>query len=304
MNLVKCFMNPPTVHLIIQVTLQKPLTTTDAVMTRMPLLTLQTQIDLKACTLEKNVVNIKTVRNLPALLKIREQTVQTKNRDRKNMVAISALHTVSNLPALLKIREQTVQTKNRDRKNMVAISALHTVSCNKQSSIERNDTSVGNARDASVPPQTSLYIREFILVRNPTSATFVTNPLPSVQLLKHTNVFILERNLTNAKNVENHFLSCQHLKAIRKCILGRSLTNVRSVTDSLPTVPVSGDIRKLIELRNILAQIVVKTCISFHTLKAITDSILERTRTNAVSVTDPFPTMNYLEFIKKLILQK
>ena len=271
MNLVKCFMNPPTVHLIIQVTLQKPLTTTDAVMTRMPLLTLQTQIDLKACTLEKNVVNIKTVRNLPALLKIREQTVQTKNRDRKNMVAISALHTVS---------------------------------CNKQSSIERNDTSVGNARDASVPPQTSLYIREFILVRNPTSATFVTNPLPSVQLLKHTNVFILERNLTNAKNVENHFLSCQHLKAIRKCILEKSLTNVRSVTDSLPTVPVSGDIRKLIELRNILAQIVVKTCISFHTLKAITDSILERTRTNAVSVTDPFPTMNYLEFIKKLILQK
>ena len=113
MSLVKCFMNPPTVPFIIEATLQKPLTTTDAVRTRMPLLTHQTQIDLKARTLEKNVVNLKTVRNLPVCV-----------------------------PALLKIREQTVQTKNRDRKNMMTISALHTVSCNKQSILERIHTSV------------------------------------------------------------------------------------------------------------------------------------------------------------------
>ena len=57
-------MNPPTVHFIIEVTLQKPLTTTDAVMRRMPLLTHQTHIDIKAGTLEKNLLNLKTVRNL------------------------------------------------------------------------------------------------------------------------------------------------------------------------------------------------------------------------------------------------
>lgn len=175
-------------------------------------------------------------------------------------------------------------------------------------------------------------IAESTLQRTLTNVVFVANPLSAAQVLENIRKFmtktgflnvtkvldhsvhfptvnaitvlIKERNVTDVKNVANLFLHPQDLKYIREFILERDLTNVRSVTNPLPTVPVSGDIRKLIELRNILAQIVVKTCISFHTLKAITDSILERTRTNAVSVTDPFPTMNYLEFIKKLILQK
>jgi hypothetical protein len=132
---------------------------------------------------------------------------------------------------------------------------------------------------------------------------FVANPLPSAQILKHIKDFILGRSLTNAKSVENHFLSCQHLKAIRKFILERDLTNVRSVTNPLPTVPVSGDIRKPIGLRNIVVvQSVAKSYISFHTLEAITDSILERSPTNAMSVTDHLPTMHHIEGIRKLIL--
>ena len=62
--MVKCFMNPPTVPFIIEVTLQKPLTNSDAVTTRMSLLTRQIKIDIKARILEKNLVSLKTVRNL------------------------------------------------------------------------------------------------------------------------------------------------------------------------------------------------------------------------------------------------
>ena len=64
MSLEKCFMNPPTVYFIKEVTLQKPLITTDAVTTGMPLLTQQIKTDIKACTLEKNLVSLRTVRNL------------------------------------------------------------------------------------------------------------------------------------------------------------------------------------------------------------------------------------------------
>jgi hypothetical protein len=56
-------MNPQTVYFIKEVTLQKPPITTDAVVTRKPLLTHQTHIDIKAGTLEKNLLNLKTVRN-------------------------------------------------------------------------------------------------------------------------------------------------------------------------------------------------------------------------------------------------
>lgn len=55
-------------------------------------------------------------------------------------------------------------------------SSLHTVSCNKQSSLERHHIRVENAGNASVTPQASLSIREFILDRKPSSAMFVTNP--------------------------------------------------------------------------------------------------------------------------------
>ena len=63
MTLAKCFMTPPHVHFIEQVKLQKTVITTDAVVTGMPLLTHQTQVDMTACTLEKNLANLKTVRN-------------------------------------------------------------------------------------------------------------------------------------------------------------------------------------------------------------------------------------------------
>ncbi|XP_041911462.1 zinc finger protein 468-like isoform X4 [Arvicola amphibius] len=79
------------------------------------------------------------------------------------------------------------------------------VFCNKQSTLEGHHTNVGNAGNVSVPPQASSYIREFILERNPISATFVTNPISKVQVLKHIKDFILGRNLTNAKIVESHF---------------------------------------------------------------------------------------------------
>ena len=116
MNLVKCFMNPPTVHLIIQVTLQKPLTTTDAVMRRMPLLTLQTQIDTKVCTLEKTLANLKTVRNLSIYV-----------------------------PTLAKIKDSTLQGKNTSRMNMMTISALYIVSCKKQLTWKKSHINVGTA---------------------------------------------------------------------------------------------------------------------------------------------------------------
>ena len=64
MSLAKCFMTPPHVHFIEQVKLQKTLITTDAVIIGMTLLTHQIQIDMKACTLEKNLANLEAVRNL------------------------------------------------------------------------------------------------------------------------------------------------------------------------------------------------------------------------------------------------
>ena len=207
MSLEKCFMNPPSVHFIKEVTLQKPLIMTGAIRTRMLLLTHQTQIDTKVCTLEKNLASLKTMINLSTYV-----------------------------PTLTKIKDSALQGKNRSRINMMTISALHTVPCNEQSTLKRNPISVDTAVNTSVLPQASAYIREFILERNPTSAMFVKNPLTSVQILKHIKGFILERNLTNAKNAKSHLYSYLHLKAIREAILERSLTNVRSVTDPLPTV--------------------------------------------------------------------
>jgi hypothetical protein len=51
-------------HFIKEVTLQKLLITTDAVRTGIPLLTHQTNADIGASTLEKNLAYLKTVRNL------------------------------------------------------------------------------------------------------------------------------------------------------------------------------------------------------------------------------------------------
>ncbi|XP_057616168.1 zinc finger protein 793-like [Chionomys nivalis] len=55
---------PPHVYSIKQVKLQKSLVTTDAVITEMTPLTHPTQKDMKACTLEKNLANLNTLRNL------------------------------------------------------------------------------------------------------------------------------------------------------------------------------------------------------------------------------------------------
>ena len=96
----------------------------------------------------------------------------------------------------------------------MTVLTLHTVFCNNQSTLKRNHTSVGNARNVSVLLQVSLYIREFIMEINPTNATFVANPITSVQILEYIKDFTLGRNLTNAKNVESHFDSLQLLKAI------------------------------------------------------------------------------------------
>ncbi|KAK7809256.1 hypothetical protein U0070_025665, partial [Myodes glareolus] len=51
----------------------------------MPLLTHQTQTDMKACTLEKNLANLKT---------IKDSKLQRKNTGRENMMTIWALHIV------------------------------------------------------------------------------------------------------------------------------------------------------------------------------------------------------------------
>jgi hypothetical protein len=66
------------------------------------------------------------------------------------------------------------------------------------------------------------------------------------------------------------------------------------VTNPLPTLPVLGHTRKSILLKNtVVVQNVAGNFISFHTLENITDSILERSLTNAMSVTDPLPTMHH-----------
>ena len=208
MSLVKCFMNPPTVPFIIEVTLQKPLTTTDAVMRRMPLLTHQTQIDTKVCTSEKKTLaNLKTVRNLSICV-----------------------------PTFGNIKDSTLKRKSTSRMNMMTISALYIVSCKKQLTWKKSHINVGTAGNTSVPPQASVSIREFILERNLTNAIFVANPLISGQALKQIKHCIRQRNHTNAKKVESYLCSYLHLKAIREGILERSLTNVSSVTDPLPTV--------------------------------------------------------------------
>lgn len=113
MSLVKCFMIPLMVDFTKEVTPQKPLITTDAVRTGMSLLTHQTQINIKARTLGKNLAHLKTVRSLSICV-----------------------------PTLLKIRHSTLKRKSTDRKNMMTISALHTVSCNSQSTLEQMQASV------------------------------------------------------------------------------------------------------------------------------------------------------------------
>lgn len=83
--------------------------------------------------------------------------------------------------------------------------------CLLQQQIYIGETGVGNAEDGSVLTQTSLYIIEYILESNPTSITFVTNSLPSAQVLKHIKEFMLGRKLMDAKNVETPLLKNQVL---------------------------------------------------------------------------------------------
>lgn len=83
--------------------------------------------------------------------------------------------------------------------------------CLLQQQIYIGETGMGNAEDGSVLTQTSLYIIEYILESNPTSITFVTNSLPSAQVLKHIKEFMLGRKLMDAKNVETPLLKNQVL---------------------------------------------------------------------------------------------
>uniref|UniRef100_A0A8C8W4I2 KRAB domain-containing protein n=1 Tax=Peromyscus maniculatus bairdii TaxID=230844 RepID=A0A8C8W4I2_PERMB len=60
---------------------------------------------------------------------------------------------------------------------------------------------------------------EFMLERSPTSATFLTNPLPITQILKDIKDSMLERSLTNAVTVTGSLPTIHHLEGIRKFIL-------------------------------------------------------------------------------------
>lgn len=65
MKLAKCFMNPPEGgYFAKQIILQKSATNTDLITTRMHILNQQTSVDIKVCTLKKNLANIKTMANL------------------------------------------------------------------------------------------------------------------------------------------------------------------------------------------------------------------------------------------------
>lgn len=64
MNLAKCFRNLPDGYFAKQIILQKSATNTDLVTTGMPVLNHQTSVDIKVYTLEKNLLNIKTMANL------------------------------------------------------------------------------------------------------------------------------------------------------------------------------------------------------------------------------------------------
>lgn len=63
MSLAKCFMTHPHVHFVEQMQLQKTLNSTDALVMVKPMFPHQIQINMKACPLEKNLANLKTVRN-------------------------------------------------------------------------------------------------------------------------------------------------------------------------------------------------------------------------------------------------
>ena len=190
MTLAKCFMTPPHVHSIKQVKLQKTLVTTDAVITEMTPLTHQTQKDMKAFTLEKNLTNLKTLRN--------------------HLICV---------PALIKFRDSPMQRKSSGRENMMTVSTPYTVFCNKESTLKRNHTSVRNVGNASVLPQASVNSRESILERSAVSATFLTNPSPHIQILKHIKDSTLERSLTNAVTVADPLPTIHLLEGITKFTL-------------------------------------------------------------------------------------